>query len=472
MQSPDVAASSPAPHQPARPRAGGPPRWLVVVLVLVIGFGFWSQRPARKEPNYIAPKLDAVLLSSELVPRPLAGNSHGSFRSASLAVNAASERLWILTSDSSISPGSLNLTSSVDGGSTFLQPVDIAKLLPPLRQLQGNLVRADSGTLYVVASGLAPKRGIHIAAILRSTDGGVMWQIWQQLPDEYSMRTGHDTRCVIWNGQVALFGYCKLESGETELWTYLIDENDVDIHAVRLASLPGRFEFVLGSGLPTAEQLHVSVTLIKTGHPSRVFIASLETDGESVTQTELALGMSEYPRSISLVEPHPGEAMAVVAYYLPQEPPNRSLDIGNFSLAEQQLTWTIADIPEARLWRWELESGTWVRLDDTLHGPRLIGSALPNGHSMLIEYFRDAETRLPKYRFHQLSTEAPGWLSYCEVTGPASTRPQLVGCEVLQDGEMLLLVDEEWGAHNRPLSLWRVGLEKPAGTRVNPEGSP
>jgi|GEM_PF-3070770 len=448
-------------NTPTRPRTGGPPRWLVVVLVLAIGVGVGIQWKASEQPLAVATPAAPIL---ELRWRDTIPESHytpdwGIFSHASMATDAATDRVWLLTSDRSAKPGVLLLSSSPDGGDSWYTPVDVGLQFPKLTELEGQLHRTSDGVLYITASGRAKPGGALTAAILRSTDDGAQWEMWQRLPASItSISPVASIRYAASDDALYVIGLQSSSAGGSELAGYRVGIGDGKITAHVLASFPARSQHLISSVLASSEGLFVVAMVRQRGSHFQPWITCLEPDGDVGTPMHLPLDKSLRPIDPTLVQTTPGEIFALVpAQTLPKSASKRlRIPLGN-GYTWQPLPSRIdfAAAPTC-LWQWDRVSSQWVPVGDVTRGPKSSWSFIGLGEGFAIQPDPLKDQGIPGFRFHAITTAPPGWANSALVRGPAATRAQLLDSALMKHGEALLLVHEHTHTNRDLLFLWRT----------------
>jgi len=216
---------------PTHPRSGGPPRWVVVVLVLAIGVGMALQgKPPAISPA--PPETGMVKLANEVVltGMPVGSNPKLSHNSSFL-YDAATNRVVVLyAAGTSSIIRDWYIQISDDGGTTFRAPVHVGVALP----VHGAALVSGLGqTLHVVTFGIDPAQPCPLT-LLKTVDDGHSWQVLDSYQSGSLLNAVNHVDAVRWEDALIVCyveekvpGHPKLMARRFALDTGAVDSFDL-----------------------------------------------------------------------------------------------------------------------------------------------------------------------------------------------------------------------------------------------------
>jgi|GEM_PF-3044566 len=243
-------------------RTGGPPRWLVVGLVLAVGVGMWTQGMPQGRVRVAPPAIHAldVDLIIPLASRPPLPGAILPFQHA-LAHDPSTDRFWLAVRCETLNQTRLDIHACVDGGKSLLPPVDVQPLLPTMNDTTAAITCAPDGTLYLAFNGTDPKRGPQLG-ILRSTDAGATWSHWWGRVDNGARIDDQAFQLVPWNDKIVLLYWATKSEAPSGYFVEILSPDGTATSPLLISQkLPDDFP-TLQEVLTTSEAMHL---LVQTG---------------------------------------------------------------------------------------------------------------------------------------------------------------------------------------------------------------
>lgn len=425
---------SPTSDTATSPRAGGPPRWLVVVLVVAVLVGIGLQTRPDAKPRIDPPESQPLGIEHALQLTSVWPNSHSLlFAEHSLAHDPATDHFWIVARNHFNMQQQLEVAASLDGGQTLQPPVDVMPLLPSMSDIQSAIAYGPGRALYLAVVGMAGKQGQQVG-ILRSTDEGTTWSLWWHRPNDGYRLDNYGARLLPWNDQLVLLYSAQKSGVSSGIFAEILQADGRAAKPQLIAADPPGDERDIQHVFVTPDALLLLAMHGGGSGPRRATLCGLSAAGGVLPIQEIPVKQGHKLVDAALLGDADGDPVVLVKL---DAPPPAILAL----LSRQHHYRQISDPRKPTLrYHWDSGRGAW-NLTQELAGPPLFTFMRTPDNRLLMSILARHNSTDQGYFIDALAADSH-WDARWELLNPPSAQYLIQAGIQLNDSRLVLLGTE------------------------------